>query len=211
MKQVDGDCVLPDEITFVGVLCACAREGLLTEARTHFGDMSNVFGVKPDFVHYWCMANLLAHVGLMQEALQILKNISIESNLPLESSLWSELLGSTRFRGDVIVGEQIANKLLEQDPENFQYYLLLVNIYAAAGRWDEVAQTKEMMKKRGMERVPDCSLKDLKELVHNMLFKSLNSVFKTTSQDAEQRGIKHRSLHLRQMIIPVYNEKHPRV
>nr|XP_016484457.1 PREDICTED: pentatricopeptide repeat-containing protein At3g51320-like isoform X1 [Nicotiana tabacum] len=169
MKQVEGDCVLPDEITFVGVLCACAREGLLTEARTHFGDMSDVFGVKPNFVHYWCKANLLAHVGLMQEAIQILKNMTIESNLPLESSLWSELLGSARFCGDVIVREQIANKLIEHDPENFRYYLLLVNIYAAAGRWDEVAQTKQRMKKRGMERVPGCSLKDLKELFHNMI------------------------------------------
>nr|XP_009801045.1 PREDICTED: pentatricopeptide repeat-containing protein At3g51320-like [Nicotiana sylvestris] len=126
MEQVEEDRVHRDEITFVSVLCACAREGLLTEARTHFGDMSDVFGVKPNFVHYWCMANLLAHVGLMQEAIQILKNIPIESNLPLESSLCSELLGSARFRGDVILGEQISNKLIEQDPENFRYYLLLL-------------------------------------------------------------------------------------
>ncbi|KAK4369690.1 hypothetical protein RND71_009165 [Anisodus tanguticus] len=158
----------PDEITFVGILCACAREGLLTEARKHFGEMSDVFGIKPSFAHYWCMANLLAKFGLMQEAIETLKNIPVESNLPLESSLWSELLGSARFRGDVILGEQIANKLIDQDPKNFWHYLLLVNIYAAAGRWDEVTQTKERMKKRGIERTPGCGLKDLKEIVHNM-------------------------------------------
>ncbi|KAK6783206.1 hypothetical protein RDI58_021003 [Solanum bulbocastanum] len=105
----------------------------------------------------------------MQEAVKVLKNIPIESNLPLTSSLRSELLGLARFSGDVMLGEQIANKLIEQDPENFWYYLLLVNIYAAAGRWDEVVQTKERMKKRGMERVPGCSLKDFKELVHKMI------------------------------------------
>ncbi|KAJ8526832.1 hypothetical protein K7X08_029309 [Anisodus acutangulus] len=154
MKRGEGDRVLPDEITFVGVLCACAREGLVAEARKYFRHMSDLFGVKPNFAHYWCMANLLAHVGLMQEAVKILKNIPIESNLPLSSSLWSELLGLARFRRDVVLGEQIANKLIQQDPENFWYYLLLVNIYAAAGCWDEVAQTKERMKKRGMERVP---------------------------------------------------------
>ncbi|PHT30845.1 hypothetical protein CQW23_27182 [Capsicum baccatum] len=160
--------VLPDEITFVGVLCACAREGLLTEGRKHFGNMSDVFGIKPSFAHYWCMANLLANVGLMQEATEILKNIPVDSNLPLESSLWSELLGSARFGRDVSLGEQIANKLIDQDPENFWHYLLLVNIYAAAGRWDDVTQTKERMKKRGIERTPGCSLKDLKEIVHDM-------------------------------------------
>lgn len=160
--------VLPDEITFVGVLCACAREGLLTEGRKHFGNMSDVFGIKPSFAHYWCMANLLANVGLMQEAIETLKNIPVESNLPLGSSLWSELLGSARFGRDVSLGEQIANKLIDQDPKNFWHYLLLVNIFAAAGRWDEVTQTKERMKKRGIERTPGCSLKDLKEIVHNM-------------------------------------------
>uniref|UniRef100_M0ZXG3 Pentatricopeptide repeat-containing protein n=1 Tax=Solanum tuberosum TaxID=4113 RepID=M0ZXG3_SOLTU len=65
MKQGEGDHVLPDEITFVGVLCARAREGLVTEARTYFGDTSDLFGVKPNFAHHWCMANLLAHVGLI--------------------------------------------------------------------------------------------------------------------------------------------------
>ncbi|KAH0747658.1 hypothetical protein KY285_009315 [Solanum tuberosum] len=159
---------LPDEITFVGVLCACAREGLLTEGRKHFGNMSDVFGIKPSFAHYWCMANLLANVGLMQEAIETLKNIPVESNLPLESSLWSELLGSARFGRDVSLGEQIAKKLIDQDPKNFWHYLLLVNIYAAAGRWDEVAQTKEKMKNRGIERTPGCSLRDLKDIVHNM-------------------------------------------
>ncbi|MCD7451698.1 hypothetical protein HAX54_013081 [Datura stramonium] len=101
--------VLPDEITFVGVLCACAREGLLTEGRKHFGNMSDVF---------------------------------VESNLPSESSLWSELLGSARFGRDVSLGEQIANKLIDQDPKNFWHYLLLVNIYAAAGCWDDVTLDK---------------------------------------------------------------------
>ncbi|KAH0645952.1 hypothetical protein KY284_033836 [Solanum tuberosum] len=87
----------------------------------------------------------------MQEAVKILKNIPIESNLPLTSSLRSELLGLARFSGDVMIGEQIANKLIEQDSEKFWCHLLLVNIYAAASRWDEVAQTKERMKKRGGE------------------------------------------------------------
>ncbi|WMV43730.1 hypothetical protein MTR67_037115 [Solanum verrucosum] len=84
----------------------------------------------------------------MQEAVKILKNIPIESNLPLTSWLRSELLGLARFSGDVMLGEQIANKLIEQDSEKFWCHLLLVNIYAAAGRCDEVAQTKERMKKR---------------------------------------------------------------
>ncbi|KAF3638744.1 putative F-box protein CPR30-like isoform X1 [Capsicum annuum] len=126
--------VLPDEITFVSVLCACAREGLVTEERKYFGNMSDAFGIKPSFAHYWCLANILENVGLMQEAIETLKNMPVDSDLPLESSLWSELLGSARLGQDVSLGEQIANKLIDHDPENFWHYLLLVNMYAAAGR-----------------------------------------------------------------------------
>ncbi|KAH0648751.1 hypothetical protein KY285_033999 [Solanum tuberosum] len=71
MKQGEGDHVLPDEITFVGVLCACVHEGPVTQAGTYFSDMSDLLGVKPNFAHYWCMANLLAHLGLKnQEAIK---------------------------------------------------------------------------------------------------------------------------------------------
>lgn len=171
MKQGEGDHVLPDEITFVGVLCACVHEGLVTQAGRYFGYMSDLLGVKPNFAHYWCMAYFLAHVDLMQEPRgnKITKEHSDREHLPLSSSLRSELLGLACFRGDVMLGEQIANKLIEQDPEIFWCHLLLVNIYATASHWDEAAQTKERFKKRSMERVPGCSLKNLKELVHNMI------------------------------------------
>ncbi|KAG8390727.1 hypothetical protein BUALT_Bualt01G0113500 [Buddleja alternifolia] len=158
----------PDEVTFIGVLCACARKGMLAEGKSYFSEMINVFNVKPNFAHYWCMANLMANVGLIQEAVDILKNIPLDEDVSPESSLWAGLFGSCRFHGDVTLGEQFANELIEQDPRNFSYYNLLVNIYAAGGRWEEVARIKYMMKERGIKRVPCCGLKDLTEIVCNV-------------------------------------------
>ncbi|KAL0340836.1 UNVERIFIED_CONTAM: Pentatricopeptide repeat-containing protein [Sesamum radiatum] len=157
--------ILPDEVTFIGILCACARKLMLTEGRDYLSQMIDVFHVKPNFAHYWCMANLMANVGLMQEAVDILRNIPIDEDVSPESSLWAGLFGSCRFQGDVSLAEQIAKGLIAQDPQNFSHHNLLVNIYAAAGRWEEVARTKELMKGRGIKRVPCCSLKDLKEIV----------------------------------------------
>ncbi|KAK4487899.1 hypothetical protein RD792_003637 [Penstemon davidsonii] len=168
VKIDEGNLIFPDEVTFIGVLCACARKGMLIEGRNYFSQMINVFHVKPNFAHYWCMANLLAKVGLMQEAVGILKNIPTDEDMSRESSLWAGILGSCRFQGDVILGEQIAKELIEQDPRNFSYYNLLVNVYSVAGRWEEIARTKDMMKQRGIKRVPCSNLKDLKEIVHNV-------------------------------------------
>ncbi|KAL3650104.1 hypothetical protein CASFOL_006507 [Castilleja foliolosa] len=160
--------VKPDEITFIGVLCACARLGMLTEGKIYFSQMNDLFQVKPNFAHYWCMANLMARVGLMHEAIHVLTNIPIyygDDDVSPEYSLWAGLFGSCRFLGDVTLGEQIAKEMIERDPRNFSHYNLLVNVYALAGRWDEVARVKDVMKERGIMKMPSCNLKDLKEIV----------------------------------------------
>lgn len=167
-KSNEESWILPDELTFIGVLCACARLGFLEEGRNHFSQMTEVFCLKPNFGHYWCLANLMANVGLMQEAVSILKNIPIDEDMPQESSVWAGLFGSCRFEGDIVLGEKLAKDLIEQDPHNFSHYNLLVNVYAAAGKWEQVARTKEIMKEKGIRKAPSCSLKELKEIVSNV-------------------------------------------
>ncbi|GAA0182633.1 hypothetical protein LIER_30400 [Lithospermum erythrorhizon] len=159
--------VLPDEITFIGVLCACAREGLLIQGRKLFSLMKDEFNIKPSFAHHWCMANLYAKVGLLQDAVEVLRDIELDEDALPESSLFAGLFTSVRFQGSTYVGEKIAKELIEQDPLNFSYYELLVNVYAASERWEEVTQTKDLMKSRGILKIPGCGLKNLEEVVHN--------------------------------------------
>ncbi|KAH6822020.1 hypothetical protein C2S53_014490 [Perilla frutescens var. hirtella] len=64
-KLSEGKWILPDELTFIGVLCACSHLGLLEDGRNHFSQMTDVFCIKLNFGHYWCLANLMANVGLM--------------------------------------------------------------------------------------------------------------------------------------------------
>ncbi|RVW51780.1 Pentatricopeptide repeat-containing protein [Vitis vinifera] len=167
IKRIEGQGLIPDEITFIGVLCACAREGLLAEGRSYYSQMINTFHIKPNFAHYWCMANLFAGVGLVQEAEEILRSMPEEDeDLSWESSFWAGLLSSCRFQGEVFLGERIATYLIESEPQNISYYRLLLNVYAVAGRWEDVARVKEMVKERGIKQMPGCNLADLKEIVH---------------------------------------------
>ncbi|KAK8653103.1 hypothetical protein V6N13_127118 [Hibiscus sabdariffa] len=161
--------ISPDEISFVGVLSACARARLVTEGVNHFSQMTNKFGIKPNFAHYWCMANLYIGAGLSQEAEEILRQMSDGAeDLSSDSVLWANLLTSCRFREGVTFGERIAISLIEKDPKNFPYYRLLLNVYAVAGQWEDVARVKQLMKERGIERVAGCNLVDLKDVVHNL-------------------------------------------
>lgn len=113
------------------------------------------------------MANVYNDVGLIQEAAKIIRKMpEIAVNLSSESLAWANVLGSCRFQGDVSLGEQIAISLIDMEPQNIAYYRLLLNVYAAAYRWDDVAWVKEMMKENKVGRLPGCSLVDLNEIVH---------------------------------------------
>lgn len=166
MKLDEGNGLLPDEITFIGILCACARLGHLMEGRSYFKQMVDLYGLKPNFAHYWCMANLFSGAGLVQEAMKILREVSVDKDESPEYLLGAKLLGSCRFEGSVVLGEQIAKDLLELEPENPLGYRLLLNVYAVAGQWDDMAKIKQMMKKTKFKSMVGCSLRDLKEIVH---------------------------------------------
>ncbi|KAF6174328.1 hypothetical protein GIB67_040821 [Kingdonia uniflora] len=147
------------------VLCACARAGLLYKGIHYFNQMANVYNVKPQFAHYWCMANLYAGAGLIQEAEKLLKNFPGDGLLDL-SMLLGGLLGSCRFRGELDLGERIALHLIDLEPLNVSRYTLLATIYGVGGRWEDVEKVKMMMKKRGIQTTPRYSLLELNQVVH---------------------------------------------
>ncbi|KAF5765880.1 putative tetratricopeptide-like helical domain superfamily [Helianthus annuus] len=166
-KMVERGKFIPDEASYVGVLCGCARLGLLADAKNHFLEMTNVFNVKPNFAHYWCMANLYASHGLVDDAIKFLKNMPVDVNMSPQSSTWAGLLGSCRFNGNMTVGERIAEALIKDDPLNHSYHVLLIVIYAVAGRWEDVSRMKCLMMERGFS-VPGFSLVELTQIVNGL-------------------------------------------
>ncbi len=48
-------------------------------------------------------------------------------------AVWKALLGACRICGNVEMGECVAKQVLELEPENVEGYVLLSNVYAAAG------------------------------------------------------------------------------
>ncbi|XP_059064458.1 pentatricopeptide repeat-containing protein At4g02750-like [Cryptomeria japonica] len=45
--------------------------------------------------------------------------------------------------------------LFKMEPDNIGCYVLLSNIYAGAGRWDDVAKLRSVMKDIGLKKDPD--------------------------------------------------------
>lgn len=119
------------------------------------------------------MINVYNDVGLIQEAEKLLgkcqRLLKICHRNPWHGQMCLVHVVSKGMLPQNMSWE-IAISLIDMEPQNIAYYRLLLNVYAAACRWDDVAWVKEMMKENKVGRLPGCSLVDLNEIVHESLY-----------------------------------------
>jgi pentatricopeptide repeat protein len=154
--------IKPDHVTFTCVLNACSHAGLVDEGRQYFNSMSQAFCVTPRVEHYACMVDLLGRAGCLDEAQTFIERMPLEPN----AGVWGALLGACRIHGNIELGERVAKCLFNLEPENDGNYILLSNIYASSGRWDDVAKVRAKMKEKQVKRTPGRSLVEVKGRIH---------------------------------------------
>lgn len=154
--------ILPNHITFVSLLSACSYSGLVLEGRQYFNSMVQYYCIVPRVVHYACMVDLLGRAGHLHEAWDLIKTMPLEPG----ASVWGALLGACRVHCNIELGQYAAEQLFELEPKNAGCYVLLANIYAAAGRWEDVARVRTMMKDRAVKKTPGYSCTEVNNRVH---------------------------------------------
>ncbi|OVA12269.1 Pentatricopeptide repeat [Macleaya cordata] len=158
MEMIDIGLV-PDEITYIGVLSACCHAGLVDEGRRFFAQMSSNFNISPKRKHYSCMVDLLGRAGFLDEAKELIKRMPMEP----DAMVWGALFFACRIHVNVQIGERVAEKLLEMDPRDSGIYVLLANLYREAKMWEKAREVRMMMKERGVEKTPGCSSVEVNE------------------------------------------------
>ncbi|KAK9153575.1 hypothetical protein Sjap_001055 [Stephania japonica] len=151
--------IKPDHITMVAVLFACSHSGMLAEGEMLFENMINVYKINPQVEHYACMVDLFGRAGLLRKAVDVIKRMPCRPN----SALWVTLLGACRIHGNIDIGEWAAEKVLEMKPKNPGYYVLIANMYAAAGCWSKLAYVRRLMRDLGIRKTPGCAWVDVGE------------------------------------------------
>jgi pentatricopeptide repeat protein len=147
----------PDHITMVVVLSACSHSGLVIQGQRLFEKMRCLYGICPHLEHYACMIDLFGRAGLLNKATEIITTMPYEPT----PAMWATLIGSCRIHGNTEIGEWAAEKLLEMRPENSGYYVLIANMYAAAGCWNKLAKVKTSMRDLGVRKAPGCAWVDV--------------------------------------------------
>ena len=128
----------PNEVAFTCVLDACSHASLVEEGFELFKLMLANYETSPKIYQYTCMVDLLGRAGRLQEANDLILTMPLKPN----HVVWTSLLGACVMHQNVEIGEIAAKALLELKPENPTIYVLLANIYASTGRWEDAEDVR---------------------------------------------------------------------
>eukprot|EP01018_Ginkgo_biloba_P002445 Gb_38364 [translate_table: standard] len=182
----------PDDITFTGVLSACSHAGLVDEGWQYFHSISQDYGLTPRMEHYACMVDLLGRAGHLDEAYNFIEKMPLEP----DACVWGALLGACRIHCNVELGKCVSEQLFVIEPQNGGNYVLLSNIYAATGRWDDAVKVRKLMKDKRLRKIPGCSWIQVKKRMHAFFVrdkshsqnKEINAVLESLDGQMKEAG-----------------------
>ncbi|KAJ4907711.1 Pentatricopeptide repeat-containing protein [Raphanus sativus] len=141
--------VRPNSVTFIAVLSACSHVGLVDLGKRLFTSMRSEYGIEQNIEHFGCLIDLLGRAGRLKEAEEVSKSMPFEAN----AAIWGSLLAASNVHHDLELGERALNQLIKLEPNNSGNYMLLGNLYADLGRWEESRMMRKMMKGTGVKKM----------------------------------------------------------
>ncbi|KAL6844379.1 hypothetical protein ACP4OV_026052 [Aristida adscensionis] len=156
------DGLQPDHVTYISLLSACSHCGLVEKGKFYWFCMMTD-GIVPGFKHYTSMVSLLSRVGLLEEAVDLVNKSPSAKRYP---ELWRIILSSCVTFKDLSIGVDAADRALEQDPDDISTHILLSNLYASVGKWDNVAAIRKRIRGMVFEKEPGLSWIGVHKMVH---------------------------------------------
>jgi pentatricopeptide repeat protein len=133
----------PDAVTLLCILSACGRSGLLDEAQEIFGNMASKYKVTPNVKHHTCMVVVFGYAGLFDKAMSVIEVMPSSDY----HDVWVALLGACRKWGNVELGIVAFDQAVQLDDSCAVAYVLIANIFAAAGMKKDADRVEAMRRK----------------------------------------------------------------
>ncbi|KAK3138629.1 hypothetical protein QOZ80_5AG0371330 [Eleusine coracana subsp. coracana] len=164
-RQMEAEGVEMDGITFLAVIIGCTHVGLVEEGQRCFDSMVRDHKINPSMEHYACMVDLYSRAGKLDETMSFIGSMPF----PAAPAIWRTLLGACRVHKNVELGKLVAEKLLSLEPLDSATYVLLSNIYSAAGKWKERDEMRKLMDTKKVKKEAGCSWIQIKNKVHSFI------------------------------------------
>ncbi|CAN6578400.1 unnamed protein product [Malus baccata var. baccata] len=151
--EILGNGLKPDESTFSALLCACCHAGLVKDGREVFRRMKDEFCIQARTEHYVHMVKLLGMEGRLEEAYYLILSLPE----PVDSGIWGALLLCCDVCGNLDLAEIVAQGLFQSNSEKSAYRVMLSNIYAGDGRWDDAKKLRDSITEGKLMKMPGLS------------------------------------------------------
>ncbi|KAL6219196.1 hypothetical protein ACLB2K_012402 [Fragaria x ananassa] len=149
-EKMEAAGVEPNHVVLVGMLSACDHSGLVEKGCWCLDVMTDEIFI---IMHAW-----LIYLAEAERLIRIIPDVYV----------WGALHGGCQIHGQVEIGEMAAHRLIDMEPLNHASSVNLCDIYAKAGRFNDVRTIKSLMKERGIQKeVAGCSMMKSMELYLN--------------------------------------------
>ncbi|KAM7484843.1 hypothetical protein LguiA_000852 [Lonicera macranthoides] len=142
-----------DVISWNAILACYAQSGKSNEALALFDEMEAT-GVKPTEATVVSLLSACGHLGALDQGLYLHSYIN-DHKIEINSIVSTALVDTYSKCGSISRAAEV--------------YILLSNIYAAAKRWDDARKVRNLMKSKGVAKVPGVSVIELKGMVHRFV------------------------------------------
>lgn len=147
--------ISPNKATFTSILSSYAQLGEEEQAFDFLESIKEEWNMEPSEQHYACMVAALGRASLLKEAEEFIEEISSES----DALMWESLLVACRIHHNVGLAETAVEHLLDVKAQSSPAVCeQLMNIYAAAGRWEDVSVIKATMREAGLLAPKSCTI-----------------------------------------------------
>ncbi|KAL8533004.1 hypothetical protein ACS0TY_009312 [Phlomoides rotata] len=152
--------VRPNSITFLSLLHACSHGGLVNKGLEFYRKMVDYYGITPAIKHHGTLIDMLGRAGRLEEAEKIAQGIPSDIGNVV---VWRTLLGACSSHGNVEIGKRVTRKIMELEREYGGDYVLLSNIFSAAGRFADSERVRMMMDEQNASKLPGITLSNCRD------------------------------------------------
>ncbi|CAN4090890.1 unnamed protein product [Withania somnifera] len=157
--------IKPDGVSVLAVLTGCSHAGWVDQGLQIFDSMQHGCSTEPTMKHYAAVVDLLGRAGRFDEALKFIERMPLEPDYVI----WGALFSACRAHKNIEMAKVASEKLLQLEPKHAGGYVLLSNVYAGAGRWDEVERVRSSMKNKNVEKDPGWSSMEVDGQLHTFV------------------------------------------
>jgi hypothetical protein len=124
--------------------------------------MKRVHNISLGLEHFSCMVDLLGCVGLLSQAKNLIDDMLMEPT----AEIWGALLSASKIHGNNELAEFAAKHLFELNSPDSGRYILMAKIYVDAGKSDDSAQVRKLMRDKGIKKNLGYSWMEVDNKVH---------------------------------------------